>query len=111
MGRIDAPLGEISSVGAGIESLAAGLTTLSCVANSFGGASVSDPPATAAALQTLGARWTTAALRLEDEIVALGVATQATAVAYRTTDESAMVAGGGDGTVGGGGGGGGGGAW
>jgi hypothetical protein len=111
MGRIDAPLGEISSVGAGIESLATGLTTLGCVAGSFGGGSVSDPPATAAALQTLGARWSTAAQRLEDEIVALGVATQATAVAYRTTDESAMIAGGGDGAAGDAGGGGGGGAW
>jgi hypothetical protein len=96
MGRIDAPLGEITSVGAGIESLGPSLAGLLGAARAAGAGRVSDPPATAAGLEALGARWTAAAQRLEDELVALGVATQATAVAYQVADESSM-GGGGDG--------------
>ena len=92
MGEIDAPLGEITSVGAGIEAVAPGLTTLTRAATGVAG-TVSDPPASAAALDRLSARWAASAARLEDEISALGVATGATAVAYRTADESSMSAG------------------
>lgn len=97
MGRIEAPLGQIEGVGAGIASLAPTLSTLQCATNVSG---LSDPPATAAALEALRSRWQLAAQRLEDEIETLGVATQATAVAYRAADESSMSGGGG---VGGGG--------
>jgi hypothetical protein len=93
MGRIDAPLGEIAGVGAGIESLASSLGGLSSPVRAAGGG-VADPPATAAGLEALSARWTTAAQRLEDELATLGVATQATAVAYRAADEQSMGGGG-----------------
>jgi hypothetical protein len=90
MGRIDAPLGEISSVGAGIEALGAEVAPLLAAAQRVGAGGAAEPPATAAALESLGARWPSAAQRLEDELATLGVATQATAVAYRVADESSM---------------------
>jgi hypothetical protein len=89
MGEIDAPLGEIARVGAGIEAVAPGLATLTRAATGVSGM-VSDPPATAAALDRLAGRWSASAGRLEDEIAALGVAAGATAVAYRVADESSM---------------------
>ena len=92
MGEIEAPLGEIESVGAGIEGVAPGLTTLARAATGVTG-TVSDPPATAAALDQLASRWAASATRLEDEIAALGVAAGATAVAYRVADESSMTGG------------------
>jgi hypothetical protein len=116
MGEIDAPLGEIESVGAGIESVAPTLITLARATTGVTG-TVSEPPATSAALDQMASRWAASATRMEDEIAALGVATGATAVAYRAADESSMVGGldsdggsSGDG-AGSGGGGGGGGAW
>jgi hypothetical protein len=92
MGEIQAPLGEIEGVGAGIEAVAPGLATLTRAATGVGG-TVSDPPATAAALDRLASRWAASATRLEDEIAALGVAAGATAVAYRVADESSMTGG------------------
>ena len=92
MGEIQAPLGEIEAVGAGIESVAPGLATLARAATGVGG-TVSEPPATAAALDALASRWAASATRLEDEIAALGVAAGATAVAYRVADESSMAGG------------------
>ena len=115
MGEIQAPLGEIESVGAGIEGVAPTLTTLARAATGVTG-SVSEPPATSAALDQMASRWAASATRLEDEIAALGVAAGATAVAYRAADESSMTGGSGAGAdsgggVGSGGGGGGGGSW
>jgi hypothetical protein len=119
MGEIDAPLGEIESVGAGIEGVAPTLITLARAATGVTG-TVSEPPATSAALDQMASRWAASATRMEDEIAALGVATGATAIAYRVADESSMnagAAGSGDGggfsggSSGSGGGGGGGGAW
>ena len=120
MGEIDAPLGEIESVGAGIEGVAPTLITLARAATGVTG-TVSEPPATSAALDQMGSRWAASATRMEDEIAALGVATGATAIAYRVADESSMNAGAaggsdsgsgaGSGGAGSGGGGGGGGAW
>jgi hypothetical protein len=115
MGEIQAPLGEIESVGAGIEGVAPTLHTLARAATGVTG-TVSEPPATSAALDAMASRWAASATRMEDEIAALGVASGATAVAYRTADESSMNAGTGgagpgDGGSGSGGGGGGGGSW
>jgi uncharacterized membrane protein YgcG len=112
MGEIDAPLHEIESVGAGIEGVAPTLLTLARAATGVTG-TVSEPPATSAALDQLASRWAASATRMQDEIAALGVAAGATAVAYRTADESSMNAGGtgGTGGTGSGGGGGGGGSW
>jgi uncharacterized membrane protein YgcG len=119
MGEIDAPLGEIESVGAGIEGVAPTLVTLARAATGVTG-TVSEPPATAAALDQMASRWAASATRMEDEIAALGVAAGATAVAYRAADESSMNAGAagsgdgggfGGGSSGSGGGGGGGGSW
>jgi hypothetical protein len=119
MGEIDAPLGEIENVGAGIEGVAPTLITLASAATGVTG-TVSEPPATSAALDQMASRWAASATRMEDEIDALGVATGATAIAYRVADESSMnagAAGSGDGggfsggSSGSGGGGGGGGAW
>lgn len=120
MGDIDAPLGEIESVGAGIEGVAPTLTTLARAATGVIG-TVAEPPATSAALDQMASRWSASATRLEDEIAALGTAAGATAVAYRVADESSMAggSGGGDSGFGGGGfggggsggGGGGGGSW
>jgi hypothetical protein len=111
MGEIQAPLGEIESVGAGIEGVAPTLTTLARAATGVTG-TVSEPPATSAALDQVASRWAASATRLEDEIAALGVAAGATAVAYRAADESSMTGGSGGGAgVGSGGGGGGGGSW
>jgi hypothetical protein len=115
MGEIQAPLGEIESVGAGIEGVAPTLTTLARAAAGLTG-TVSEPPATSAALDQMASRWAASATRLEDEIAALGVAAGATAVAYRAADESSMTGGTGGsaasgGGVGGGGGGGAGGSW
>jgi hypothetical protein len=114
MGEIQAPLGEIESVGAGIEGVAPSLATITRAATGVTG-TVADPPATSAALDELAARWAASATRLEDEIAALGIAAGATAVAYRAADESSMTGGaaGGGGVGGGGssGGGGGGGSW
>jgi hypothetical protein len=111
MGELQAPLGEIESVGAGIEGVAPGLTTLARAATGIAG-TVADPPATSAALDQLASRWAASATRLDDEIAALGVATGATAVAYREADEASMNAvGAAIGAAGGGAGGGGGGAW
>jgi hypothetical protein len=112
MGEIDAPLHEIESVGAGIEGVAPTLLTLARAATGVTG-TVSEPPATSAALDQLASRWAASATRMQDEIAALGVAAGATAVAYRTADESSMSAGGtgGTGGAGSGGGGGGGGSW
>jgi hypothetical protein len=89
MGEIQAPLAEIENVGAGIEAVAPGLDTLTRAATGVSGM-VSDPPATAAALDRLAGRWSGSAGRLQDEIAALGVAAGATAVAYRVADESSM---------------------
>jgi hypothetical protein len=77
---------------------------------------VSEPPATSAALDQMASRWAASATRLQDEIAALGMAAGATAVAYRAADESSMTGGPGGsadsgGGVGSGGGGGGGGSW
>jgi hypothetical protein len=115
MGQIQAPLGEIESVGAAIEGVAPTLTTLARAATGVTG-TVSEPPATSAALDQMASRWAASATRLEDEIAALGVAAGATAVAYRAADESSMTGGSGgaadsSGGVGSGGGGGGGGSW
>jgi hypothetical protein len=115
MGEIQAPLGEIESVGAGIEGVAPTLTTLARAATGVTG-TVSEPPATSAALDQMASRWAASATRLQDEIAALGVAAGATAVAYRAADESSMTGGTGggadsDGGVGSGGGGGGSGSW
>jgi hypothetical protein len=114
MGEIQAPLGEIESVGAGIEGVAPTLHTLARAATGVTG-TVSEPPATSAALDAMASRWAGSATRMEDEIAALGVAAGATAVAYRTADESSMTGGSADGApgdgVGSGGGGGGGGSW
>jgi uncharacterized membrane protein YgcG len=116
MGEIDAPLGEIESVGAGIEGVAPTLMTLTRAATGVTG-TVSEPPATSAALDQMASRWSASATRMQDEIAALGVAAGATAVAYRAADESSMTGGseGGGGFGGGGsgsgGGGGGGGSW
>ena len=89
MGLIQASPGELSSVGAEIEAVAPALASLSATARSLGGA-VDEPPATAAALARLGAAWATGAARLEDDVAALGRAVQASAVAYRVTDETTM---------------------
>jgi hypothetical protein len=115
MGEIQAPLGEIESVGAGIEGVAPTLTTLARAATGVTG-TVSEPPATSAALDQMASRWAASATRLQDEIAALGMAAGATAVAYRAADESSMTGGPGGsadsgGGVGSGGGGGGGGSW
>jgi hypothetical protein len=119
MGEIQAPLGEIESVGAGIEGVAPTLTTLARAATGVTG-TVADPPATSAALDQLASRWAASATRMEDEIAALGIAAGATAVAYRAADEASMSGGaagdpasggGGFGGGGSGGGGGGGGSW
>jgi hypothetical protein len=118
MGEIDAPLGQIEAVGAGIEGVAPTLLTLARAATGVTG-TVSEPPATSAALDQMASRWAASATRMQDEIAALGVAAGATAVAYRAADESSMNAGasvGGDsgsgaGSSGAGSGGGGGGAW
>jgi hypothetical protein len=129
MGEIRAPLHEIESVGAGIEGVAPTLTTLARAATGVTG-TVSEPPATSAALDQMASRWAASATRMEDEIAALGVAAGATAVAYRAADEASMAgsSGGGEssgsggdsgsggggfggGATGSGGGGGGGGAW
>jgi hypothetical protein len=109
MGEIDAPLGEIESVGAGIEGVAPTLTTLARAATGVTG-TVPEPPATSAALDQMASRWAASATRMQDEIAALGVAAGATAVAYRTADESSMSSGS-PGGSGSGGGGGGGGSW
>jgi hypothetical protein len=92
MGEIQAPLGEIESVGAGIEGVAPTLTTLTRAATGVTG-TVSEPPATSAALDRLASRWAGSATRMEDEIAALGIAAGATAVAYRTADESSVAVG------------------
>ena len=122
MGEIHAPLHEIESVGAGIEGVAPTLTTLARAATGVTG-TVSEPPATSAALDQMASRWAASATRMEDEIAALGVAAGATAVAYRHADEASMTGGaggagsggsaggGGFGGGGSGGGGGGGGSW
>ena len=120
MGEIHAPLSEIESVGAGIEGVAPTLTTLARAATGVTG-TVSEPPATSAALDQMASRWAASATRLEDEIAALGAAAGATAVAYRAADEVSMTGGsgagdsgsggGGFGGGGSGGGGGGGGSW
>jgi hypothetical protein len=115
MGEIQAPLGQIESVGAGIEGVAPTLTTLARAATGVTG-TVSEPPATSAALDQMASRWAASATRLQDEIAALGMAAGATAVAYRAADESSMTGGPGGsadsgGGVGSGGGGGGGGSW
>jgi hypothetical protein len=114
MGKIQAPLDQIESVGAGIEGVAPTLITLARAATGVSG-TVSEPPATSAALDQMASRWAASATRLQDEISALGVAAGATAVAYRAADESSMTGGSGGavdgGGVGSGGGGGGSGAW
>ena len=121
MGEIDAPLGEIERVGAGIEGVAPTLMTLARVATGVTG-TVSEPPATSAALDQMASRWAASATRMQDEIASLGVAAGATAVAYRAADESSMTGGsagdsgtgsggGFGGGTGSGGGGGGGGSW
>jgi hypothetical protein len=114
MGEIDAPLGEIERVGAGIEGVAPTLLTLARAATGVTG-TVSEPPATSAALDEMASRWAGSATRMEDEIAALGVAAGATAVAYRTADEASMASGSAGGApdsgAGSGGGGGGGGSW
>ena len=89
MGRIDANPADLVRVSAEIAALAPGVTTLDCVGNSLS-SGVSEPPATAAALQGLGARWTRGATRLEDELDALGRAVEASAIAYQDADTTSM---------------------
>jgi hypothetical protein len=90
VGRIDAPTGEIASVGAGVAAVGPSMAAVAGPLRAAGG--ISDPPATAAALEDLASQWSTAADRLGDELTALGQAAQASAYAYATTDERQMIA-------------------
>src|SRR4051794_1694376 len=120
MGRIDAPTGEIASVGSAGAAAApafaaigpavrgriclldppATAAALEGLASEWGGAAVGAggaggwcwwaPPATAAALEGLASEWAGAADRLQDEIAALGHAAGASAIAYQVTDQHAM---------------------
>ena len=89
MARIEAAPSEILSTGAEIVGLGPGIATLLPAARALGSAA-SEPPATARALERLGERWAASLERLEDDVVALGRAAQASAVAYSETDASAM---------------------
>jgi hypothetical protein len=89
MSRIEAPPSEMMGVGAEITALAPGITTLDCIGGSLS-SGVDEPPATAAALERLGTTWSRGAMRLEDELSALGRAVQAAAIAYQTTDQTSM---------------------
>jgi hypothetical protein len=89
MGRIDAPTGEIASAGSGVAGVGPAMAVVAAPLR--GAAGVSDPPATAAALERLASQWTTAADRLGDELTALGQAATASAYAYATTDERQMI--------------------
>ena len=93
MGLIEATPVELSRTGAEIEGIAPSLSALTCLASGAAG-HVSQPQATAAALNALGAKYTRAAQRLETDVAALGRALGASAVAYRVTDERAMGGGG-----------------
>jgi hypothetical protein len=64
MGEIDAPLGEIESVGAGIEGVAPTLITLARAATGVT-RTVSEPPATSAALDQMASRWAASATRAD----------------------------------------------
>jgi hypothetical protein len=90
MGRIDAPTGEIASVGAAVAAVAPSMAAVAAPLRA--GSGISDPPATGAALDRLAREWTTAADRLGDELTALGQAAEASAYAYATTDERQMIA-------------------
>jgi hypothetical protein len=88
MGLIKATPAELTSVGGDIAGLGPSITTLSCLSGSFGAAA--EPELTADALDRLGRTWSTAAVRLEDDLLALGRAVQASAIAYAVTDQNAM---------------------
>ena len=53
---------------------------------------VSEPPATSAALDEMASRWAASATRMEDEIAALGVAAGATDVEIRNSFEDESLA-------------------
>jgi hypothetical protein len=89
MGLIQAAPGELSSVGSEIEGIAPSVGTLAAGMRGVGGA-VSEPSVTAAALADLASTWSAASARLEDDVAALGRALGASAVAYRTADDTSM---------------------
>jgi hypothetical protein len=91
MGLIQATPDELRGTGGDIAALGPTISTLNCLAGSF--QSAAEPQHTADALRRLGRTWTTAAMRLDEDVVALGRAVQASAVAYEVTDRSSMGAG------------------
>jgi hypothetical protein len=90
MGLIQATPQELLGTGGEIAALGPTITTLSCLAGGFQAAG--EPQQTADALQHLGQIWSTAATRLDQDIVALGRAVQASGIAYEVSDRSSMVA-------------------
>jgi hypothetical protein len=88
MGLIQATPEELLGTGGRIADLGPAITTLSCLAGGFQG--VGEPQQTADALQQLGRTWSTAATRLDQDIVALGRAVQASGIAYEVADRSSM---------------------
>jgi hypothetical protein len=88
MPRFEVTPEQLAAVGVAVAEVSAHLDPLRSMASV--GTSVSDPPATAAALAELGPQWASGADRLADDLYNLGTITQASAFLYQQTDETVM---------------------
>src|SRR5918998_168895 len=79
----------LRSVGAALKTSGPGFDATAAGMSEVGG-SVSDPPATAAALDEMSAHWFAGLQRLADDVVVFGGMAQLAANGYETTDQASM---------------------
>lgn len=80
---------ELRGVGAALKTSGPGFDAAASGISAIGG-SVSDPPATAAALDEMSAHWFAGLQRLADDVVVFGGMAQLAANGYETTDHASM---------------------
>lgn len=80
---------ELRDVGAALKTTGPGFDAAAAGMSGIAG-SVSDPPATAAALDEMSAHWFAGLQRLADDVVVFGGMTQLAANGYEVTDQSSM---------------------
>lgn len=88
MSRVQVEPGQVSTVGFSIERGAGSLDSVAIAVGQMG--EVSEPRATAGALEGLTQRWSAGLGRMRDDVEALGRGAEAASTLYTQTDERAM---------------------
>lgn len=89
MGRIQVNPQEVERVGGQIVGVASGVSEVQSGVRSLEGA-VSEPTATATALEDLANQWSAGLARLEEDVVSLGRAGQIAGFLYTLTDDKSI---------------------